>query len=62
MFLAQSFSDDDVFLLAVVMYRASVNTFGYIAKAIGPQDVLHTLLNNLKVKIIRAQESTDDIT
>ncbi|CAM9289926.1 unnamed protein product [Chrysoparadoxa australica] len=28
--------------------RASVNTFGYIAKAIGPQDVLHTLLNNLK--------------
>ena len=29
--------------------RASVNTFGYIAKAIGPQDVLHTLLNNLKV-------------
>ena len=30
--------------------RATVNTFGYIAKAIGPQDVLHTLLNNLKVK------------
>ena len=30
--------------------RASVNTFGYIAKAIGPQDVLHTLLNNLKVQ------------
>ncbi|CAK9856922.1 unnamed protein product [Sphagnum jensenii] len=29
--------------------RAAVNTFGYIAKAIGPQDVLHTLLNNLKV-------------
>ena len=26
-----------------------MNTFGYIAKAIGPQDVLHTLLNNLKV-------------
>merc|ERR1711981_14948 len=30
--------------------RATVNTFGYIAKAIGPQDVLHTLLNNLKVQ------------
>lgn len=30
--------------------RAAVNTFGYIAKAIGPQDVLHTLLNNLKVR------------
>jgi splicing factor 3B subunit 1 len=30
--------------------RASVNTFGYIAKAVGPQDVLHTLLNNLKVQ------------
>ncbi|KAJ1642666.1 Splicing factor 3B subunit 1, partial [Dispira simplex] len=30
--------------------RASVNTFGYIAKAIGPQDVLATLLNNLKVQ------------
>ena len=30
--------------------KASVNTFGYIAKAIGPQDVLHTLLNNLKVQ------------
>jgi splicing factor 3B subunit 1 len=30
--------------------RASVNTFGYIAKAIGPQDVLSTLLNNLKVQ------------
>jgi splicing factor 3B subunit 1 len=29
--------------------RAAVNTFGYIAKAIGPQDVLSTLLNNLKV-------------
>eukprot|EP00041_Stephanoeca_diplocostata_P034395 m.1171206 g.1171206 ORF g.1171206 m.1171206 type:complete len:1238 (-) comp24513_c0_seq1:788-4501(-) len=28
--------------------RATVNTFGYIAKAIGPQDVLATLLNNLK--------------
>ena len=30
--------------------RASVATFGYIAKAIGPQDVLVTLLNNLKVQ------------
>ena len=30
--------------------RAAVNTFGYIAKAIGPQDVLHTLLSNLKVQ------------
>ncbi|KAJ1951494.1 U2 snRNP component prp10 [Linderina macrospora] len=30
--------------------RASVSTFGYIAKAIGPQDVLATLLNNLKVQ------------
>jgi len=27
-----------------------VNTFGYIAKAIGPHDVLATLLNNLKVQ------------
>ncbi len=31
--------------------RAAVNTFGYIAKAIGPQDVLVTLLNNLKVQV-----------
>jgi splicing factor 3B subunit 1 len=30
--------------------RATVNTFGYIAKAIGPQDVLNTLLNNLRVQ------------
>merc|ERR1712125_21805 len=30
--------------------RATVNTFGYIAKAIGPQDVLVVLLNNLKVQ------------
>jgi len=30
--------------------RATVNAFGYIAKAIGPQDVLATLLNNLKVQ------------
>ncbi|KAI9224066.1 splicing factor 3B subunit 1 [Blastocladiella britannica] len=30
--------------------RAAVNTFGYIAKAIGPQDVLSTLLSNLKVQ------------
>ncbi|TKY71845.1 Splicing factor 3B subunit 1 [Spatholobus suberectus] len=32
--------------------RATVNTFGYIAKAIGPQDVLATLLNNLKWSIL----------
>ncbi len=30
--------------------RAAVNTFGYIARAIGPSDVLVTLLNNLKVQ------------
>jgi len=30
--------------------RAAVNTFGYIAKAIGPQDVLMVLLNNLRVQ------------
>ncbi|RKP33783.1 armadillo-type protein [Dimargaris cristalligena] len=30
--------------------RAAVNTFGYIAKAIGPQDVLSTLLDNLRVQ------------
>ena len=30
--------------------RAAVNTFGYIAAAIGPQDVLITLLNNLRVQ------------
>lgn len=30
--------------------RATVNTFGYIAKAIGPHDVLSTLLNNLRVQ------------
>ena len=30
--------------------RAAVNTFGYIAKAIGPPDVLVTLLNNLRVQ------------
>ena len=30
--------------------RASVATFGFIAKAIGPQDVLVTLMNNLKVQ------------
>ncbi len=29
--------------------RAAVNTFGYIAKAVGPQEVLHHLINNLKV-------------
>lgn len=30
--------------------RAANDTFGYIAKAIGPQDVLVTLLNNLRVQ------------
>ncbi|RKP17732.1 ARM repeat-containing protein [Rozella allomycis CSF55] len=30
--------------------RSAVNTFGFISKAIGPQDVLATLLNNLKVQ------------
>ena len=30
--------------------RDTVNTFGYIAKAVGPQDVLSVLLNNLKVQ------------
>merc|ERR1711977_420944 len=30
--------------------RAAVNTFGYIAKAIGPFDVMSTLLSNLKVQ------------
>eukprot|EP01062_Namystynia_karyoxenos_P066104 TRINITY_DN60115_c0_g1_i1.p1 TRINITY_DN60115_c0_g1~~TRINITY_DN60115_c0_g1_i1.p1 ORF type:complete len:1398 (+),score=490.60 TRINITY_DN60115_c0_g1_i1:92-4285(+) len=30
--------------------RAAVNTFGYIAKAVGPFDVLATLLSNLKVQ------------
>jgi len=29
--------------------RAWWTTFGFIAKAIGPQDVLWTLLNNLRV-------------
>lgn len=30
--------------------RAANNTFGYISKAIGPSDVLSTLLNNLRVQ------------
>nr|GAT50746.1 predicted protein [Mycena chlorophos] len=30
--------------------RAAVNTFGYIAKSIGPQDVLGVLLTNLRVQ------------
>lgn len=37
-------------VVLVARRRATVNTFGYIAKAIGPQDVLVTLLNNLKVQ------------
>lgn len=32
--------------------RAAINTFGYIARAIGPHDVLATLLNNLKVRTL----------
>lgn len=30
--------------------KSAVSTFGYIAKAIGPNDILGTLLNNLKVQ------------
>ncbi|KAJ7707557.1 armadillo-type protein [Mycena rosella] len=30
--------------------RAAVNTFGYIAKSVGPQDVLSVLLTNLRVQ------------
>ena len=30
--------------------RATMNAFGYIAKAIGPQEVIYTLLNNLRVQ------------
>jgi splicing factor 3B subunit 1 len=30
--------------------KSAVSTFGYIARAIGPNDVLGTLLNNLKVQ------------
>lgn len=30
--------------------RAAIKSFGYISKAIGPQDVITTLLNNLKVQ------------
>lgn len=30
--------------------RAAVNTFGYLARAIGPQDVLQILLTNLKIQ------------
>jgi splicing factor 3B subunit 1 len=30
--------------------RAAVNTFGYIAKSLGPQDVLQVLLTNLRVQ------------
>ncbi len=30
--------------------RATTNTFGYIAKAVGPQDVMHVLLSNLRVQ------------
>jgi len=30
--------------------RCAVNTFGYISKAIGPQDIIEILLNNLRVQ------------
>jgi len=30
--------------------RAAVNSFGYIAKSLGPQDVLQVLLMNLRVQ------------
>jgi splicing factor 3B subunit 1 len=30
--------------------RAAVNSFGYIAKTLGPQDVLSVLLTNLRVQ------------
>ena len=30
--------------------RAAVNSFGYIAKSLGPQDVLSVLLTNLRVQ------------
>ncbi|GKB40094.1 splicing factor 3B subunit 1 [Tanacetum coccineum] len=49
--------DEDLFELLEMLKahkkgirRATVNTFGYITKAIGPQDVRATLLNNLKVQ------------
>ena len=32
--------------------RAAANTFGYIAKAIGPRHVLAALLNNLEVHVV----------
>jgi splicing factor 3B subunit 1 len=38
--------------------RAAITTFGYIAKAIGPQDVLATLMNNLKVQERQNRVST----
>ena len=30
--------------------RAAVNSFGYIAKSLGPQDVLSVLLTDLRVQ------------
>jgi splicing factor 3B subunit 1 len=38
--------------------RAANNTFGFIAKAIGPQDVLATLLNNLRVQERQSRVNT----
>ena len=43
--------------------RETVNTFGYIEKEIGSQDVLSTLLNNLKVQTMngRTWQTVDDL-
>lgn len=38
--------------------RAANNTFGYIARAIGPQDVLATLLSNLRVQERQSRVNT----
>lgn len=38
--------------------RAANNTFGFIAKAIGPQDVLATLLSNLRVQERQSRVNT----
>ena len=38
--------------------RAANNTFGFIAKAIGPQDVLATLLNNLRAQERQSRVNT----
>ena len=38
--------------------RAAVNSFGYIAKSLGPQDVLSVLLTNLRVQELKVVSST----